>query len=485
MRYLFLFFVLLFVSSCQEEVPETYETNAAQVLQRLNSYDLLIISPNVKSVVELYSVFEIQLATRRFDYIVKGSSGSETRKSIQVKVRIEDIKIIDDKKGNISHSVESDENVFKIRPSQLFGVNSSFKIIVDYVYEASGAEGVDGVQRTKEFLFHTTESDQMTLSMVYCEYPLERQYNFLQDEYEYGFIKTFVKPDFVLEEQPKVSLINMLSNELIEVQMVYDEVLGILKYDMPQLENNTIYRIDYLRGNNQVFFRSNYFKTSSYNRFTEKIENYFEGEFEYHKWQEAPHIYSLTVNQFGGCNELFDYYEQVLPSGIDYTSDFEKFDYPKVVSIEIDTMRFDLNVFGYNLAEEFGWKIERRPTDYIGFKPIRDFGFFKNINKEGSFYTYNDVLLSDDEIDSKSPSGLRADDYLFTTLVQDVIYHDWLEFRYPALNGGRSDARIDSLLSQNNPGTELYGDYPYKMRYIIPGINKITFEGDYKIVPRE
>ena len=174
----------------------------------------------------------------------------------------------------------------------------------------------------------------MTSDFVFCEYPLTRQYNFLKDEYGYGYIKTYVKPDFLMQRSLSAVITKPGTDEEFTSLITYDEDLEILKYPMPSLQNNTIYRIDYLMekdGILQSFFRSNYFKTSRFNTFSDKIGNILEGDHRvvlYILPSSAVSMSAVDYDASGG--ELLDFYEQVLPAGIyDNPRDFEAYEYPE------------------------------------------------------------------------------------------------------------------------------------------------------------
>lgn len=251
-RNLILLLSLFLAMSCSKE-----KSNADEVLKILDSHEFISITPDTKDIIELYSEFEIRTDSLNVDYTENlRNSGQTTWHGLPVGITINNIQIFDANNNIINSSAETDEYPFWLIPSQSFEINSYFKILIDYSYNCPEAKYIHGIQRSKEFIFNTTDSESLPASMVICEYPLERQYNFLQGEYEYGFLKTTVKPDFLNNKQLKVRITNIITNDIFEKQMVYDEMSGILKYKMPLLENNAIYKIEYFQDNKELFVRT-------------------------------------------------------------------------------------------------------------------------------------------------------------------------------------------------------------------------------------
>lgn len=491
---LYLILLIPFCNSCEKE----FITNNDQIETELEAWEPFIISPVPDTQLGLYAEFSVQIKTVNYTTTYTESEenvwGKETYSNsttVSFLAVIDSIYLTDYKSNALPSLVSDSARVkYTVVPVTSFGVNTSVNLVVDYHFTSSAEEagGLTNQPKTRTYAYTTTVSDTLTQDIVYCEYPLSRQYNFLQDEYDYGYIKTYVRPDFLLDKNLVVTITGISTDENYASDMAYDEALGILKYPMPELQNNTIYRIDFIMEKNGIlhkFYRSNYFKTSKYNTFSEKISNILEGEHRVSLWEIYPLVRSMTAGDYvvaGG--EPLDLYEQVLPSDIIHYEDFSAYEYPKLVTVQLDTTRVDLDRYGYHLASSLGYTA-RRPADYIGYKPVNDILYFVNYNSD-NYSSDTEIRLSDDEIHSGIPVDYTITGYILTSYLAAIVCDDLAGFQGKAANDfeRKDDPRVTALIQLDFDYYSMYhSKYYYFLRYRLPGIDRVTFENQYEFGP--
>ena len=493
-KYLYFILIPVLIISCEKEMT----TNTDQIESELEAWEPFSVSPSPGSQIELFSAFHIVKALNGYSTTYAESEenlwGKETY-SNSVTVLLEaviDSIYLTDAQSNVIASVISDsaDIRYKLVPLKSFNVNTGLNLMIDYHFTTrqEHLEEITRQAKTRSYSFSTVPSDTLSQGIVYCEYPLYRQYNYLQDEYDYGYIKTYVRPDFLLDKNLVVTITGIATDENYASDMEYDEALGILKYPMPELQNNTIYRIDFIMEKNgilQKFYRSNYFKTSQYNSFSEKIGSILEGEHRVTIWELYPLVYSMTAGDYPvSVGELLDLYEQVLPADILHYQDFEAYDYPKLVTVQLDTTLTDLNIYGYDLASSLGYA-SRRPATYIGYRPVNDILYFINYNN-ADYTSPVDIRLNDDEIQSGIPVSRTISGYILKSYLAAIVFEDLYGFKGKAGNDfeRRDDPRVTTLLNLDfNRSVMYYSKHYYHLRYKLPGINLVTFERRYEFGP--
>lgn len=150
------------------------------------------------------------------------------------------------------------------------------------------------------------------------QYPLDRQFNYLENEYTKGYFRlTNDKQKQLMLKNYKIKLLNVKTGIFNTIELSFNEQLNVFEYELQAsfLDNNSVYKISLLTEIDETIY-SYYFKTSKYNSFTEKWEMLsacFEG-----KWRDnvsndgypysniAPSLQKInvTIN-----DETLDYYE--------------------------------------------------------------------------------------------------------------------------------------------------------------------------------
>ncbi|MBN1416052.1 MAG: hypothetical protein JW973_13200 [Bacteroidales bacterium] len=494
-KILFSLPVMLLFIACEKD----FSDNTDQLNTELEGWEPFMVHPVPDSQVDLYSTFEISVKTIGYStmYAEKEENiwGTETMSqstTVTFYAVVDSVYLTDVHSDPIPVDVVNYSDVkFVIRPLTSFAVNSGIALQIDYHYTSNHEKTGDvaGIDRTKEYSFSTVPSDTLSQRVVYCEYPLYRQYNFLQDEYNYGYIKTYVKPDFLLDKKLIVTITGIGTEESYASDVEYDDALGILKYPMPPLQNNAIYRIDYIMnkdGTLQKFYRSNYFKTSRFNSFSDKIGDVLEGEHRITSWFLPNNVVELSAGDYLlSEGELLDYYEQVLPSTVsDDLHNAEAYDFPKLVNVQLDTIRTDLNKYGYSLARNLGYSVNR-PDEYIGYVPVNDILHFISCNKD--YAGYPDIMLSDEEIENEVSRTYELSYYVLKTCLGTYVNEDLNYFKNQAYNDfERKDyTGVIAIMNINWSDAEFYSKkFYYYLRYRLPGINVVTFERSYEFGPK-
>ncbi len=490
MKYhiIFSFFFIFLLMSCekkpQSEDDTNYNitTNLDEIINTLDSSEFITISPQPEDTIDLNQTFLLQTYTKTVKYIKQHESGKKSTKDIEVGIYIYNIEILDS--NNIAYSftkTETDTGQFSLELSEILNPDSKFKIAIQYTYNHSSTHAleINDFKRQKEYFYNTNEHPELFSYLVYCQYPLDRQYNYLQDEYSYGFIKLYQKPDYILNEHLVAKITNINTGEYSSRTMDYDEELEILKYEMPVLANNSIYKIEFLIDGVE-FYPPNYFKTSKYNTFSDKIGTAFEGENKGALSANNAVHYTITYYNREPKDEPMDYYERIssFSGSINTANLLNGVDYIKLVTVEIDTQKTDLNVFGYDYARKLGFKVDRA-TDYAGFKPVKDFIYISNniFNMEEE-----NLKLSDSEISNKKP---KTSEYYYTIINNWswIFSEDIREFHAQASNLNNSPLKDSILNLKYTFNRDVKMKYYYKMHYQIPGINKIVFTGEYEVGP--
>lgn len=177
--------------------------------------------------------------------------------------------------------------------------------------------------------------------------------------------------------------------------------------------------------------------------------------------------------------EPLDYYEQILSPQIGSNLEYDGYDFPKLLTVEIDTMKTNMNRFGYSYARELGFSVNRS-TEYLGYIPINDFFYILNYDSDNSYY---DIKLEDDEIDNASLIQRGLTSYIVKSYIAGTINSDMYSFKNQAANSSSTSNLIDTILNLNICNGYKYQKYFYKMKYVIPGIEKVCFTGEYEIGP--
>ena len=138
----------------------------------------------------------------------------------------------------------------------------------------------------------------------------------------------------------------------------------------------------------------------------------------------------------------------------------------------------------YDIALDLGYRVGR-PSAYIGYKPVHDILHFFNIKQE-EHEDYSDILLTDDEIQESTPSAYEISNYLLSSYLGTIVNGDLYYFKNQAVNDmeRKDDPRVNAITNCKWDEQKFYNTtFYYFLRYELPGINVVTFEGQYEFGP--
>lgn len=127
---------------------------------------------------------------------------------------------------------------------------------------------------------HRVSSTGLAIENIEYAYPVDRQYHFLVNEYNKGYLKIYRDQKELLKNENNSSWTKHV--RISDLSMSYSVTLPLyysdkyFEYDMPQdLAKETIFRVEFLEksNNEEDIFYSFYFRTSIYDTFLNKIEN--------------------------------------------------------------------------------------------------------------------------------------------------------------------------------------------------------------------
>ena len=313
--------------------------------------------------------------------------------------------------------------------------------------------------------------------IVKFDYPFERQRNYMQSDFQYGFLYFNATPSFLETSRNTyhVVITDIAENISQEAVMTYNSQRKILQYPMPVLENNKIYRVDYVvsdsQGNKKEFFRSNHFATSEYNRFSEKFELYLLMRFE-------RLVYAVDAASFVGISrrvystvfdpaETFDFYEFINSPEV-----YRERPISLLSSIIDDNVKLHNDEL-YSLGIQYNIPLTRRDTDYYGYKPFRN--LFMMLNSSVS----PPGLITDEEILNKRKQILSSYSVVFQCIYPIIISwdHDHLYsnvMRFDVPWSEKSQIR-DELFKFRSADYRL-SPSSFSIQYIIPFIEELVFE---------
>lgn len=159
----------------------------------------------------------------------------------------------------------------------------------------------------------------ITKSDFIFQYPLDRQFNYLEEEYPKGYFRlTNEKQKQLMLNNGIIKLLNVKTGIFNTIELVYNESLDVFEYELQStfLENESVYEISLLITETEEVIYSYYFKTSKYNSFSEKWDmlktcffgpwrdNVYDDDYPYSGIANYLQKINVTIQQ-----EILDYYE--------------------------------------------------------------------------------------------------------------------------------------------------------------------------------
>ena len=308
------------------DVAETKETTLKlKLLNQLRSDEALKEDLQIPQETSIYYVpsFELNYLPDN-EFLLQSINDSETK--IKYKLIVE----LNNEKGKVESNINyRGDSIAFLEYDGTLTPNSKYTIKVKtnwYLKEEESenwALCADFLNSELVFEFNTESyvgiDDLIQVEDIDFIYPLDRQFNYLEKEYEKGYFRL---RDLELMKRVAlapfdVTIRNVVTKEVYQTTTTYNKDLDILEYPLPAsfLENEQVYQVKFYREVRPDKYYEYYFKTSSYNTFLEKWE-----EFKYsftNSWKaraDYPNVdksHGLYVQCYNiTCNtEGFDLYE--------------------------------------------------------------------------------------------------------------------------------------------------------------------------------
>lgn len=395
----------------------------------------------------------------------------------------------------------------------------SFKQRIGGRWQTLKNEGKTVVETRNSVFKSGVAPDNIPLSNVKFSYPMIKQYNFYQDEVDYGYIRLKKGQSYLFEPDPEFKMetrfVAVVDGETINGGgLSYDNNLKQINFKTPQLSNDKIYQfyvmkvpkvanagidsnvkedstqVDLGIDGSDLKFKSkkaegvvkaldekeiiNYaFRSSIYNTFSEKVD---EIKFDGYAWTYPLKRGVHEMGQRFRSREYFDNYElygneDALPL-VDIVAELSKTDWfnriinPFVYKIESTKVR-------YRKLKIKGLKVPQNPEKlrypYRRECQIRQLSEFESITNE-------DI----------NTGAIRKEVVLasFMNMNSYYIHEDFMDFKTQLANlkrtgGIKSSSDVENILNKEYPGFKT-GDYHFRLDYRLPD-GSITSSKDLKM----
>lgn len=408
--------------------------------------------------------------------------------------------------GNLVWNSESDvvafnnADIFPSKKDITASVQVSFEEKINSVWRTVMFNGQKVTEKMECTFTSGLAPDYIPLSNVEYSYPVLNQYNFYKNEYNQGYIKLkkgqpelFVAPkgfiqkgriktnqgsqnmfDFVYSNQTitysmpsglnnssiyTLDLVNIPSQGPLAIDRNVDTLITkISSGDQPDLEMRTKKAEGTIETLQEKSILTYYFRTSKYSSFIEKVNS-----IDFSTGWRRPlrtNVHELGVTLHG--DELFDKMETHWTSDITPVVQFE--------AMFSETDWYNNNIYpllykGYPLVPTA--TIDWRDVNILGVPP----------SKAVYIRQYpNDRMLTEVDISGTDTYG-TPDAAAFVYNVAHFVDQDYYNIRnklasYYAYNAP-SNEQVKQIIANMFPGIK-FGNYPIDVKYVLPGINKVT-----------
>ncbi|MFP4448608.1 MAG: hypothetical protein ACLFPH_07720 [Bacteroidales bacterium] len=428
------------------------------------------------------------------------------------KVKLEYFKLIsNDAELPVNNDWNDDHSVLALKPEEILPGESEItaKVKISYLekkgsmWEPVKVNG-EKVVETMESKFITSERpDNIPLHNIVYMYPKYRQYNFYQDEYESGYIKLEQGQGYLFEADSEFEIKGRYTtpsgNEFL-FDVDYDNSNKQIDYVFPDnIPDNQIVTFEivkipttsYTADQNISDFTQNidlegqpdsseltittsqaegevkdlketniftsWFRTSYYNTFEEKLENLsFSSGF---NRETTPGITELGVSIDG--DELFSKYETVWNNQITPLVKFEAVLTDNYYTSSIDTLIYE------PYANQDELTIDDRDVSILGVPPVKAL-YIRQV-------PYDIQLTSQDIENNSIPTTPNEGSFVYNLM--HFYFADYTDLREQAVikyNNGESTRWMELLIEESFPTYVPGGTYPFRVKYVLPGIEEET-----------
>lgn len=327
--------------------------------------------------------------------------------------------------------------------------------------------------------------DTIMAGNIRYSYPIDRQFCFLKSEYPTGYIilKANQPNIFNLQEEGKTWSLKArfisLNLDSIDVDAVYKQESLALEFPIPTtLQNEKIYSLTIVKipttGKEKILHRQ-FFRTSKYNTFIDKATAMFSLKGGW-SWALFLGVHKIGTNT--AREECFDKFEmESNPLKI----------YNETIRIATGLIQFEailqdnpwyeesLYPMCYKIHQTSNVKIKWRNSEPLGMPPIYP------IHLDGLIYgADDDKILTTEEISTNTPE-ITKDKFMgaISCDVDLIAYYDYqnIQQQLQNYNGKDIDPELKTkILSTPFLPIKYKTDYFIKMKYVLPGIKKVSSE---------
>ena len=344
----------------------------------------------------------------------------------------------------------------KIGPSESVVLNYNIK------WNIEGLSDVTTFDKKVCNEFFTAGSDPNLEEFVEYSYPISRQYHFLPKEYNKGYIKFKKYPSvFNTNNNSIVAEFTDVDGNKSECPVTISQDSLFWEYSLPTnyLQNEKVYNLRFKQktdDNNFNIIIDYFFRTSYYNNFKEKFYSFDSSK----KFSDiiSTGVHSFSTRLLDGI-ENWDIFEE--------GHGWNNYSRYSTGLIRVENILDDVYWYKTYIKPYYDLFIEKpellvsRDIDPIGIPP-KNTSIVRSV-MESFFLT--DEHCSNFEAPRVSPLYFGCS---ITNYLELVVYKDLINDLYNVL----SNKGWESLCG---------GEYPVKIRYVLPGINKTTEAIDFNM----
>lgn len=394
----------------------------------------------------------------------------------KIQIVLDSVIISNPSGGTFNSNLFQENGFYRIRSFENFIANDSimvsglfkYKLIndtIDFIYP----EQVGSLMN--QFYVNNAFTTVISKEDFSASYPIPRQRNFLIDEfYRGGFqFNSVVGIEDYFDASRNYEVLFIKDKDTLKTTANWNETDLTFKFDLPSgLETYSIYNYQIFDNSVNGLLFSDYFKTSKYRTFIEKLDPNntptSSGSKTFKDFKDFPDGNVLKISFFP--DEVFDFAEANFRSGrAGLLTD-------AVLSIE------DIEWYNNNFYDSLYSNIDRLPFQ-INYRDNYEY----NTPPNNSLYTINyNYKLNDSEINAGIPNSYSNNSKIFSIdcLVESIILGDYQNLKEQAETyNGEENQYITHILNSNFQRlTE--GFYEFDLYYKIPIYEVETTRKSYR-----
>ncbi|MGM0580855.1 MAG: hypothetical protein ACQETL_09260 [Bacteroidota bacterium] len=381
-----------------------------------------------------------------------------------------DSAVLESQSGSLYNlNIFNEDQFYRIIPSILLNENENVNLKYFLKYDLSNdsidykfPEVIETV--SNDFKVSDTIGSLLKRSDLSASYPIPLQRNFLIEEFDRGAFQfsTILGIEGSFDESRNYEVLFIKDNDTLKSAADWNDNDLSFKFDLPTgLETYSIYNYQIVDNSVGGLLFSDYFKTSKFRTFTEKMDNLraSSGSEDYSSDGPLPGGRRIFIQIFP--DEIFDFVEFDMEMG-------ENNGLISVTGILSDTDWYTNNFYQelYSNLDKLPFQIDWRGE----YK-------FNKIPNNAFYCASNDIDLSIEEIETGNPRSFDE-----STKFEQIICNysrvfkgDFIQLDSLAQDySGEQNDYVDLILESEFKGLSR-GLYPTEIKYIIPVYNEVTY----------